>query len=69
MTRLRAGLVGVGMMGRHHARVLGSLDGVDLVAVVDPGGDPHGVATGRDLHRLPLMKLSVLNLPKRASTH
>jgi UDP-N-acetylglucosamine 3-dehydrogenase len=49
MTRLRAGLVGVGMMGRHHARVLGSLDGVDLVAVVDPGGDPHGVATGRDL--------------------
>jgi len=46
---LRAGLVGVGMMGRHHARVLGSLDGVELVAVVDPGGDPHGVANGRKL--------------------
>jgi predicted dehydrogenase len=41
---LRAGLIGLGMMGRHHARVLGSLDGVDLVAVPDPGGDPHGVA-------------------------
>jgi len=36
-------------MGRHHARVLSSLDGVELVAVVDPGGDPHGVATGRAL--------------------
>ena len=49
MTKLRAGLVGLGMMGRHHARVLGSLDGVDLVAVADPGGDPHGVAGSRPL--------------------
>lgn len=47
MTNLRAGLIGLGMMGRHHARVLGSLEGVDLVAVADPGGDPHGVAGGR----------------------
>lgn len=47
MANLRAGLLGLGMMGRHHARVLGSLDGVDLVAVADPGGDPHGVAGGR----------------------
>lgn len=47
MANLRAGLVGLGMMGRHHARVLGSLDGVDLVAVADPGGDRHGVAEGR----------------------
>lgn len=44
MSNLRAGLIGLGMMGRHHARVLGSLDGVDLVAVADAGGDPHGVA-------------------------
>ncbi|MGY6499249.1 MAG: Gfo/Idh/MocA family oxidoreductase [Microcella sp.] len=41
---LRAGLLGVGMMGRHHARALRELDGVDLVAIADPGGDPHGVA-------------------------
>lgn len=47
MAHLRAGLIGLGMMGRHHARVLGSLDGVDLVAVADAGGDPHGVAGGR----------------------
>lgn len=44
---LRAGLIGLGMMGRHHARVLSSLDGVELIAVADPYGDPHGVAGGR----------------------
>jgi predicted dehydrogenase len=47
MANLRAGLIGLGMMGRHHARVLGSLPGVDLVAVADPGGDVHDVAGGR----------------------
>lgn len=47
MATLRAGLIGLGMMGRHHARVLGSLPGVELVAVADPGGDMHGVAGGR----------------------
>src|SRR5699024_11017052 len=49
MADLRAGLIGLGMMGRHHARVLGSLPGVDLVAVADPGGDQHGVAGHRPL--------------------
>jgi predicted dehydrogenase len=44
---LKAGLIGLGMMGRHHARVLSGLDGVDLVAVADPAGDPHRVAGGR----------------------
>ncbi|WP_341954147.1 Gfo/Idh/MocA family oxidoreductase [Salinibacterium sp. TMP30] len=44
MAALRAGLLGVGMMGRHHARVLRDIDGVELVAIADPGGDPHGVA-------------------------
>ena len=41
---LRAGLIGLGAMGRHHARVLREIDGVDLVAVADPAGDPHSVA-------------------------
>lgn len=41
---LRAGLVGLGMMGRHHARVLRHLDGVQLVAVADPRGDTYRVA-------------------------
>lgn len=46
MAPLRAGLVGVGMMGRNHARVLRSLEGVKLVAVADPAGDRHLVAGG-----------------------
>jgi UDP-N-acetylglucosamine 3-dehydrogenase len=50
-TNLRAGLIGLGMMGRHHARVLASLDGVELVAVADTGGDVHGVADGRPVSR------------------
>lgn len=43
---LRAGLVGIGAMGRNHARVLAGLDGVDLVGVVDPANDPMGAAQG-----------------------
>lgn len=41
---LRVGLVGIGMMGRNHARVLSSLDGLRLVAVADTAGDPHRAA-------------------------
>jgi UDP-N-acetylglucosamine 3-dehydrogenase len=47
--KLRAGLIGLGLMGRHHARVLRSLEGVELVAVADPQGDKHGVADGLPL--------------------
>ncbi len=43
---LRAGLIGLGMMGRHHARNLRALDGVELVAVADAAGDPHQAAGG-----------------------
>ena len=49
--RLRAGLVGLGMMGRNHARVLQGLEGVDLVGVTDPAGDLHDVV--RDVPMLP----------------
>lgn len=49
MANLRAGLIGLGAMGRHHARVLREIDGVDLVAVADPGGDPHRVAGALDV--------------------
>jgi predicted dehydrogenase len=42
---LRAGVVGLGTMGRHHVRVLNSLDGVHLVGVADPAGRlPPGTA-------------------------
>ena len=50
MPALRAGLLGLGMMGRHHARVLAGLDGVDLVGVADPKGDVYGAARGRPVH-------------------
>ncbi len=38
---LRAAVVGLGMMGRHHARIYGQLPGVELTAVADP--DPEAV--------------------------
>lgn len=33
---LRAGVLGLGMMGRNHARVVAGLEGVELVGVYDP---------------------------------
>lgn len=35
MKHIRAAVVGVGHLGKHHARILASLPGVELVAVVD----------------------------------
>ena len=35
--RVRVGVVGVGIMGSNHARVLADLPGVELVGVADPG--------------------------------
>ena len=37
--RLRAGVVGLGLMGRFHCRALNDLGGVDFVGAFDP--DPH----------------------------
>src|SRR5205085_6421072 len=36
---LRAATLGLGMMGRHHARILQSLPGVAFAGAVDPLGD------------------------------
>jgi UDP-N-acetylglucosamine 3-dehydrogenase len=35
MTNLRAGIIGLGMMGSNHARILLNLEGVELVGVAD----------------------------------
>ena len=48
MTRLRAGLVGLGTVGRHHARVLGDLRGVEFVGAIDP--DPQARDAARFHH-------------------
>ncbi|WP_026929838.1 Gfo/Idh/MocA family protein, partial [Glycomyces tenuis] len=44
--QLRAGLVGLGAMGRNHARILGGLEGVDLVGVADPVADKRSAPAG-----------------------
>jgi predicted dehydrogenase len=43
MPKLRTAIIGLGMMGANHARVLSNLDGVELVAVADPQGDAQKV--------------------------
>lgn len=51
---LRAGLVGVGAMGRNHARVLANLEGVDLIGIADPIDDQpiHGAPMVRTVEDL-----------------
>src|SRR5699024_8259293 len=46
---IRMGLIGLGAMGRHHARVIREVEGMELVAVADAQGDKHGVARGLDV--------------------
>jgi UDP-N-acetylglucosamine 3-dehydrogenase len=43
MPKLRTAIIGLGMMGANHARVLSNLEGVELVAVADPQGDAKKV--------------------------
>jgi len=38
MPKLRTAIIGLGMMGTNHARVLSNLEGVELIAVADPQG-------------------------------
>jgi predicted dehydrogenase len=40
---LAGAVIGLGMMGRHHARILQGLEGVRFAGAVDPMGDRHGV--------------------------
>jgi UDP-N-acetylglucosamine 3-dehydrogenase len=57
---LRAGLIGLGAMGRNHARVLNLLDGVELVGVLDPAPGataPFGVPVVGDLEGLLALRL------------
>ncbi len=51
MAVLRAGVIGIGAMGRHHVRILRELEGVELVAVADPGGDRFRIAPDFELGR------------------
>ena len=59
MNRLRVGVVGVGHLGQHHARILASLPDVELVAVADSRpeqaqtvADRYGTRAVQDYHEL-----------------
>jgi len=43
---LRVGVIGLGAMGRHHARIWRQMEGVELVGAADPEGDPWRAAVG-----------------------
>lgn len=42
---LRGALLGLGMIGRHHARLLQTTPRVEFAGAVDPGGDPFRAVT------------------------
>jgi len=44
---LRAGVLGLGVMGRHHSRVLNNLAGVDFLGVYDPADSVGPVIEGK----------------------
>lgn len=48
---LRAGVIGLGVMGRHHCRVLAGLEGVEFVGVYDPAPTAPATIEGRDVAR------------------
>jgi UDP-N-acetylglucosamine 3-dehydrogenase len=48
-SRLRGAVIGLGMIGRHHARLLQDSDRVEFVGAVDPGGDRYRSVHDGDL--------------------
>lgn len=44
---LRAGVIGLGVMGRHHSRVLADLEGVEFIGVHDPAPTIPDVIEGK----------------------
>lgn len=72
---LRAGVVGIGAFGRHHANKYAAADGVELVGVADPGIEARrramaqlGVPTMADWRDL-LGKVDIVSICSPAVTH
>ena len=70
MTSLRAAVVGVGHLGKHHARILASLPDVTLVGVADPDAArateiaaAHGTQPFADASQLPPVDAVVVAAP------
>lgn len=75
MARLRAGVIGVGQLGQHHARLYASLPSATLAGVVDASpqrarliGDRHGVPFYTDLQAL-LGHVDLVSVAAPTSTH
>ena len=48
---LRAGVLGLGVMGRHHSRVLNNLEGVDFLGVFDPADSVGPTVEGQPVYK------------------
>jgi predicted dehydrogenase len=48
---LRAGVLGLGVMGRHHSRVLNNLEGVDFLGVYDPADSVGPLVEGKPVFK------------------
>jgi predicted dehydrogenase len=48
---LRAGVLGLGVMGRHHCRVLNALEGVEFIGVYDPGENVPETIEGQRVYK------------------
>lgn len=48
---LRAGVLGLGVMGRHHSRVLNNLEGVDFLGVFDPAESVGPTVEGQPVYK------------------
>jgi len=73
--QLRVGVVGVGYLGRHHARIYASLSDVRLVGVVDRNADRareiaalHGVPAFED-HRALLGRVDAVSVATPTESH
>ncbi|MDE3119665.1 MAG: Gfo/Idh/MocA family oxidoreductase, partial [Nitrospirota bacterium] len=75
MTPLRVGVIGVGHLGQHHARLYASLPGSRLVGVVDADAvrakliaDRHGASVVADLRTL-LRQVEAVSVAATTSAH
>ena len=48
---LKAAVLGLGVMGRHHCRVLNELDGVEFIGVYDPGDNMPTTIEGQRVYK------------------
>jgi len=52
MSTLKVGLVGLGIMGKNHARVLSKLEGVELLGIVEPLGSAKNINSDHVFYEL-----------------